>query len=273
MGENRSRIKKKYICKLCSEEYDYDKMSDEHYPAKSVGNDDVGEFDITKLFDLMMSDHFRKETIEKIKNGEEFQNIYDEVFDNQLFKSTYPKGRTARTLCQKCNTFLGKYDEAYLRFFNANGNPQKIKGFTKETKYKIIKSIYAKFLSIPEAIEEKFDFIEFIKDSSSIDYNGIWNLYLTKRNHTSDLLGLKDIGTGKLVFDEGVVYEFSDEKFIFNLMNFKIHSCFKMTDIFEILNKNFVLTEGVDGSGGYHGQLMIQRLFSSMNIDDDIKND
>lgn len=272
MKENRDLVKTKYICKLCDKKYDYDKMSDEHYPAKSVGNNDVGNFDITKLFDLMMSDSFKNEIIDKIKNGENFQNICDEIFDNRLFTSTYPKGRTARTLCQKCNTFLGKYDEAYLKFFSADGNPQKIKGFTKDTKFKIIKSIYAKFLSIPEAIDEKFDFIDFIKDDSSTEYKGIWNLYLTKRDHTSDLLGLNDIGTGKLEFEEGIVYELSDEKFIFNLMNFKIHSCFKMTNIFDILNKNFVLTEGVDENGGYHGQLMMLRQFSSMNIDDDIKN-
>lgn len=55
-------------------------------------------------------------------------------------------------------------------------------------------------------------------------------------------------------------------------MNFKIHSCFKMTNIFEILKDDYVLTEGVDESGGYHGQLMLQRLFSSMDIDDYIEN-
>ena len=271
MKENKKSFDNKYICKLCCKEYDYDNMSDEHYPAKSVGNDDVGVFDVTKLFDLMMSNNFRKEIIEKIKKEENIQNIYDDIFDNQLFKSTFPKGRTARTLCRKCNTFLGNYDEAYLKFFDNDGNPQKIKGFTKETKYKIIKSIYAKFLSIPEAIDEKFDFVDFIKDSSATEYNGIWNLYLTKRDYTSDLLGLKNIETGKLDFDEGVVYELSDEKFIFNLMNFKIHSCFKMTNIFDILKNNYILTEGVDESGGYHGQLMFLRLFSSMNIDDDIE--
>lgn len=217
MKVNKESINNKYICKLCGKKYDYDKMSDEHYPAKSVGNDDIGDFDVTKMLDLMMSNDFKKEIIEKTKKGKNIQNIYDDIFDTQLFKSTFPNGRTARTLCRKCNTFLGNYDEAYLKFFNVDGNPQKVKGFTKETKYKIIKSIYAKFLSIPEATKENFDFVEFIKDSTNTEYNGIWNLYLTKRDYTSDLLGLKDIGIGKLNFDEGVVYELSDEKFIFSI--------------------------------------------------------
>ena len=48
-----------------------------------------------------------------------------------------------------------------------------------------------------------------------------------KRDYSSDLLGMKDIGTGKITFDEGVVYELSDDKFIYNLMNFEKHSCFR----------------------------------------------
>ena len=51
-------------------------------------------------------------------------------------------------------------------------------------------------------------------------------------------MGLPDIGTGKIVFDEGVVYEMSDDKFIFDLMNFPKHACFQMTNIFDILNKH-----------------------------------
>ena len=75
------------------------------------------------------------------------------------------------------------------------------------------------------------------------------------------MLGFSDIGTGKLEYEDGVVYELSDEKFIFNLMNFKIHSCYKMTNIFDILNKNYELVEGVGETGGYHGQILMQRLF------------
>ena len=34
-----------------------------------------------------------------------------------------------------------------------------------------------------------------------------------------------------------------------------------MTNIFDILNKNYELVEGVGETGGYHGQILMQRLF------------
>lgn len=59
-------------------------------------------------------------------------------------------------------------------------------------------------------------------------YSGKWKLYFIKRDFSTDLLGLNDIGTGKATFDEGIVYELSDDRFIFNLMNFEKHSCFML---------------------------------------------
>ena len=147
-------------------------------------------------------------------------------------------GRTARTLCRKYNTFLGKYDKSYLRFFDLDGNPKAIKGFQRQTKYQIIKAIYAKFISLPETQDEEFDFLDFIRKEDETSYNGTWKLYFVKRDKQSDLMGLPDIGTGKIVFDEGVVCEMSDDKFIFDLMNFPKHACFQMTNIFDILNKH-----------------------------------
>lgn len=79
----------------------------------------------------------------------------------------------------------------------------------------------------------------FIRDADSTVYNGTWSVYFVKRNFSSDLMGMKDIRTGKITFDEGVVYEMSDDKFIFNLMNFPKHSCFEMTNLFDILKKNY----------------------------------
>ena len=72
----------------------------------------------------------------------------------------------------------------------------------------------------------------------------------------------QDIRTGKITFDEGIVYELSDEKFIFNLMNFPKHSCFDMTNIFDILKKQYTLIEGVGEDGGYHGQILMSQLLS-----------
>lgn len=258
-------VKTKIKCKLCGIYYSEDEMSEEHYPARSVGNEDVVAFDIIKMFDSFQSQEMRNDVLERLSSGENADDIGGNIFDTQLSESLYPTGRTARTLCRKCNTFLGKYDAAYLKFFSVDGTPERIKGFTNNTRFQIIKSIFGKFLSVPEGGNEDFDFIEYIKDESLTEYFGKWNLYFVKRNFSTDPMGFKDIGTGKAVFDEGVVYEFSDDKFIFNLMNFKKHSCFPMTNIFDILNKNYVLTEGVGNNGGYHAQIFMSRLFQSVD--------
>lgn len=132
--------------------------------------------------------------------------------------------------------------------------------------HQIIKAIYAKFLSVPETQDEELDFLDFIRDADSTVYNGTWSVYFVKRNFSSDLMGMKDIRTGKITFDEGVVYEMSDDKFIFNLMNFPKHSCFEMTNLFDILKKNYKLIEGVGENGGYHAQVFMSSLFSQMDF-------
>lgn len=251
-----------YKCKLCGGLFSDEEMSEEHFPARSVGNDDIISLNISKMF----SDEIQQEFRTRLKNGESLEIIADDIFDNKLSETLYPKGRTARTLCKECNTFIGKYDEAYLKFFNSEGNPNIIKGFQVSTKYQIIKAIFAKFLSIPETKNENFDFIDFIKNNDINEYKGKWNLYLVKRDFSSDFFGFKDIGTGKATFDEGIVYEFSDDKFIFNLMNFKIHSCYDMTNIFDILNRKYTLVEGVGRDGGYHASILMSRLLSQIEI-------
>ncbi len=257
--------KTKYECKLCGMYYSEDEMSKEHYPARSVGNEDIVALDIIKMFDSFQSKEMRNDVLKRLSEGENTDDILGNIFDTKLSKSLYPAGRTAKTLCKRCNTFLGKYDEAYLKFFLLDGNPKRIKGFKNSTRLQIIKSIFGKFLSVPEAGNEEFDFIDFIKDQSVTEYYGKWNLYFVTRDFSSDLMGFKDIGTGKATFDEGVVYEFSDDKFIFNLMNFEKHSCFSMTNIFDILNKNYKLIEGVGNGGGYHAQILMTRLFQSVD--------
>lgn len=254
-----------YICRLCRNHFLDKEMSEEHYPAKSVGNEDIVAVDIAKI----MSEEIRDEIESRVQKGEDASKVADEIFDTKLSKSMYPKGRTARTLCRTCNTFLGKYDRAYLRFFEVDGRSDMTKGFQRQTKYQIIKALYAKFLSVPEAGNEEFDFLDFIRDEKLEQYNGKWKLYFVKRDHTCDLFGMKSIDTGKETFDEGVVYEFSDDKFIFNLMNFEKHDCFPMTNIFEILNKNYTIVEGVGEMGGYHSQILMVKLFSQMRFPKD----
>ena len=249
-------------CRLCGGNFKEEDMSDEHYPARSVGNEDIVGLDLIKLFDSLMSNGSLSEIRSRIDAGDSIQEVASDIFDAKLSTPLVPDGRTAKTLCRKCNTFLGKYDEAYLRFFNVNGDPKTIKGFQYQTKIQIIKAIYAKFLSIPEALNEEFDFVDFLRDPAENIYEGSWHLYFVRRDQNSDLFGLRDIGTGKASYEEGVVYELSDDKFIFNLMNFEKHECFQMTNIFDILNKSYTLIEGVGKDGGYHASILMSRLLS-----------
>ncbi len=258
-----SKSDNQYKCKLCGKICNEEEISEEHYPARNTGNEDIVKLDILKMFDTLQSEETHDKIISRLKDGESFDEIAGDIFDKELSEPLYPDGRTAKTLCRDCNTFLGKYDEAYLKFFNAYGDPKIIKGFQPNTKFQIIKAIYAKFLSVPEAKDEVFDFIDFVKDSKSTSYSGKWFLYFVKRDFSTDLLGFNDIGTGKATYDEGVVYELSDDKFIYNLMNFPKHTCYEMTNIFDILNKKYILVEGVGESGGYHGSIFMCRMFSS----------
>jgi hypothetical protein len=238
-------------------------MSEEHYPARSVGNEDIVALDIIKMIDSFQSKEMRNEISKRLSAGECADVIWGDIFDAKLSNPLYPSGRTARTLCRKCNTFLGKYDAAYLKFFSLDGEAPKIKGFKDSTKIQIVKSIFGKFLSVPETGNEEFDFLDFLKAESLTKYSGKWKLYFIRRDFSCDLLGLKDIGTGKADFDEGVVYELSDDKFIFNLMNFERHSCFPMTNVFDILKRNYVLVKGAGNNGGYHAQILMARLLQN----------
>ena len=42
--------KSKFKCKLCGEFYCDEEMSEEHYPARSVGNEDIVALDIVSIF-------------------------------------------------------------------------------------------------------------------------------------------------------------------------------------------------------------------------------
>lgn len=250
----------KIECKLCHGWFDGSEMSDEHYPARSVGNEDIVSVDIGKLFDCFQPDNLSR-IKQRMLKGESFEQIASDIFDREISNTLYPEGRTARTLCIKCNNFLGKYDEAYLKFYNQDGEEKAIKGFNRITKLRIIKSIFGKFLSIPEAANEEFDFLDFLMDENQEEYSGKWRIYFVRRDFSSDLMGMGDIGTGKIEFDEGVVYELSDDKFIFNLMDFEKHSCFEMSNLFDILSRHYKLVNGVGENGGYHSQIWISRTF------------
>ena len=251
-------------CRLCGELFFDNEMSEEHYPARSTGNNDIVKINLMDIFDPVKGKTMLEKVQKRCADGEELLDAISKVFDDDYAIPAYPKGRTARTLCKRCNTFLGVYDAAYLRFFSVGGDPQKVKGYQQQTKLQIIKALYAKFLSIPEALHEEFDFIDFIKDPNKSEYSGKWRLYFVKRTLESETLFFGDIGTGKATFDEGVVYELADNKFIFNLLNFEKHADYPMTDIFDILHKSYSIVEGLGENGGYHAGIIIPRLLSDL---------
>lgn len=266
MKKNQQELKK---CRLCGCQFPDSEMSEEHYPAKNTGNDDIVGVNLVKAIDIFLNYKKMKSISDRISNGESIAEIVDDLFDNELSISIFPNGRTARTLCRKCNTFLGNYDEAYLKFYEKNGEPSAIKGFQPSTKIKIIKAIFAKFLSIPEAINEEFDFLDFINDEKCNHYQGKWNLYFIKRDNSTDIFGFGDIQTGKLEYDKGTVYELSDQKFIYNLINFPLFENMKMTNIFDILKKNYTLTKGSESKNRFHDQIFMHNMFKNSGLEDD----
>ena len=241
-------------CKLCNKEFDESELTKEHYPAKSLGNNDLVRINLMEVFDDIIKNPRKFNYI--AKSGQGFSEVEKYYSNIDMAESIYPEGRYTRTLCRQCNSFLGKYDEAYKKFYDNDGDPNKIKGFLKDTKLKIIKAIYGKFLSVPEADGETFDFREFILDKTCEEYSGEWRLYFIKRNTITS-----DMQTAKLKYDNGVVYHLSDDKFIFDLLNFEKPNEYVMNNIFDILEKNYELHVGPDTNGGFYGEALTTILF------------
>lgn len=61
---------KELKCRLCEKYYNDEDMSEEHYPAHSVGNDDIIALDFTKLMDTLMGDN------------QEFKKIMNDAIDS-----------------------------------------------------------------------------------------------------------------------------------------------------------------------------------------------
>ena len=66
-------------CRLCGSKFSISEMSEEHYPAHSVGNEDIVKLDFVKMFDIIKSG----EISNRIKSGEKLEDIIDDIFDNQ----------------------------------------------------------------------------------------------------------------------------------------------------------------------------------------------
>ena len=61
--------KDKVKCKLCGGLFNDEEMSEEHYPARSVGNEDIVALDLVKMFDSFQSEETRRKLINKLSTG------------------------------------------------------------------------------------------------------------------------------------------------------------------------------------------------------------
>lgn len=254
-----SKRKRRDQCVLCKEWFKKNEMSEEHYPAKTVGNVDIVKVNVQNMLDIEKASSSVIKIKKLIELGMTYDEALDEIFQKEYVEEAYYQGRTIRTLCRKCNTLLGQYDFSYKNFFEKDGDPNLIKGFQKHTKIEIIKSIYGKFLSIPECKDENFDFLDFIRIVDLERYSGEWKLYVVKRGFDTDIMNMKSINTGVIHLEEGTIYEFSDDKFIFHLMNFACHPSEQEMSFWDILKKKYEFIPVSKTTGGYHGMLLISQ--------------
>ena len=75
MTEEKVMINK-IKCKLCNKTFSDEEMSEEHYPAKSVGNDDVVAFDIMKYIDMISDEEVHEKVANEIKRGKNKKETY-----------------------------------------------------------------------------------------------------------------------------------------------------------------------------------------------------
>lgn len=68
--------KAKLKCKLCGNFFYDEEMSDEHYPARSVGNEDIVALNIIKMFDMFQSEEMRERIKNRLSNGESIEQIF-----------------------------------------------------------------------------------------------------------------------------------------------------------------------------------------------------
>lgn len=83
-------------CRLCGGSFKEEDMSDEHYPARSVGNEDIVGLDLIKLFDFLMSNGSLSEIRSRIDAGDSIQEVASDIFDSKLSTPLFPDGRTAK---------------------------------------------------------------------------------------------------------------------------------------------------------------------------------
>ena len=62
------------ICRLCGKSFLISEMSEEHYPAHSVGNDDIVKLDLVKMIDSIQSSEISNRV--KTKSCKKVQLIF-----------------------------------------------------------------------------------------------------------------------------------------------------------------------------------------------------
>lgn len=71
-------------CKLCGGIFLENEMSEEHYPARNTGNDDVVAVDLKKYFDYLTDQSKLQEVRNKLNKGESIEKIAGDIFDNEM---------------------------------------------------------------------------------------------------------------------------------------------------------------------------------------------
>lgn len=78
-GRKHQLKKNKLKCKLCGNYFDDNEMSEEHYPARSVGNDDIVAVDLAKTIDMLLSNEIKNKIINRVENGENLKQVSDDL--------------------------------------------------------------------------------------------------------------------------------------------------------------------------------------------------
>lgn len=65
-------------------------MSEEHYPARNTGNEDIVA-DRSWMFDTFISENVHAEIRQKLDNGQNARSIAGDIFDSQLATSLFPQ--------------------------------------------------------------------------------------------------------------------------------------------------------------------------------------
>ena len=73
-----------FICRLCRRRFTYDEMSEEHYPAKSTGNNDIVELDLVKLIDTFQSGIAQQKIKKQVELGHAVEDAAGKYFDEEL---------------------------------------------------------------------------------------------------------------------------------------------------------------------------------------------